>query len=74
MIDPRRTMTADIADLHLPIAPDGDVALFNGLLAWLGQHNALDRAYIDGAHDRLRPGAFRCLGASILPALPRPRA
>ncbi|MFD2055854.1 molybdopterin-dependent oxidoreductase [Mesorhizobium calcicola] len=46
LVDPRRTMTADIADMHLPIAPDGDVALFTGLLAYLGQHNALDRAYI----------------------------
>ncbi|CCV03504.1 Nitrate reductase [Mesorhizobium metallidurans STM 2683] len=46
LVDPRRTMTSDIADLHLAIAPDGDVALFMGLLAYLGQHNALDRAYI----------------------------
>jgi len=46
LVDPRRTMTSDIADMHLAIAPDGDVALFTGLLAWLGQHNALDRAYI----------------------------
>jgi assimilatory nitrate reductase catalytic subunit len=33
VIDPRRTATCDIADLHLPIAPGGDVALFNTLLA-----------------------------------------
>ncbi|MER8424324.1 molybdopterin-dependent oxidoreductase [Mesorhizobium sp. M1403] len=46
LIDPRRTMTSDIADMHLAIAPDGDVALFTGLLAYLGQHNALDRTYI----------------------------
>ncbi|TJV92614.1 MAG: nitrate reductase [Mesorhizobium sp.] len=46
LIDPRRTMTADIADMHLAIAPDGDVALFTGLLAYLGQHNALDRTYV----------------------------
>ncbi|MBZ9872062.1 molybdopterin-dependent oxidoreductase [Mesorhizobium sp. BR1-1-9] len=46
LVDPRRTMTSDIADKHLAIAPDGDTALFTGLLAWLGQHNALDRAYI----------------------------
>ena len=46
LVDPRRTMTADIADMHLAIAPDGDVALFTGLLAYLGKHNALDRAYI----------------------------
>ena len=35
LVDPRRTMTADIADLHLPIRPDGDVALFTGLLKHL---------------------------------------
>ncbi|UCI29719.1 nitrate reductase [Mesorhizobium sp. B4-1-4] len=46
LVDPRRTMTSDIADMHLAIAPDGDVALFTGLLAHLGQQNALDRAYI----------------------------
>ncbi|MGX9575835.1 nitrate reductase [Mesorhizobium sp. f-mel] len=46
LIDPRRTMTADIADMHLAIAPDGDVALFTGLLAYLGEHGVLDRAYI----------------------------
>lgn len=32
VIDPRRTETAEQADLHVPIAPDGDVALFNALL------------------------------------------
>ena len=37
LIDPRRTMTADIADLHLPIKPDGDVALFLGLLRYLAR-------------------------------------
>jgi assimilatory nitrate reductase catalytic subunit len=46
LVDPRRTMTADIADLHLAIAPDGDTALFTGLLAWLADHDALDAAYI----------------------------
>jgi assimilatory nitrate reductase catalytic subunit len=47
VIDPRRTMTCDIADLHLAIRPDGDVALFMGLLAHLAETSALDRAYID---------------------------
>jgi assimilatory nitrate reductase catalytic subunit len=47
LIDPRRTMTADVADLHLPIKPDGDVALFTGLLAWLAKRDALDRDYIE---------------------------
>jgi assimilatory nitrate reductase catalytic subunit len=47
VIDPRRTMTSDIADLHLAIRPDGDVSLFAGLLAWLDEHDALDRDYVD---------------------------
>ena len=46
LVDPRRTMTADIAEMHLAVQPDGDVALFSGLLAWLANHDALDRAYI----------------------------
>lgn len=47
VIDPRRTMTCDIADIHLAIRPDGDVALFTGLLAHLANGLALDRAYIE---------------------------
>ncbi|MDX7324754.1 molybdopterin-dependent oxidoreductase, partial [Providencia rettgeri] len=49
LIDPRRTMTADIADMHLPIRADGDTALFIGLLGFLAGQGALDRAYI-GQH------------------------
>lgn len=47
LIDPRRTMTADIADLHLPIKPDGDNALFSGLLSYLADNKKLDQSYID---------------------------
>jgi assimilatory nitrate reductase catalytic subunit len=47
LIDPRRTMTADLADLHLAIAPDGDVSLFLGLLAHLGNYGFVDEAYIE---------------------------
>jgi assimilatory nitrate reductase catalytic subunit len=32
VVDPRRTATAEIADLHLAIQPGTDVALFNGML------------------------------------------
>ena len=35
LLDPRRTMTANLADIHLAIKPDGDVALFAGLLVHL---------------------------------------
>ena len=46
VIDPRRTMTADIADLHLAVRPDGDVALFMGLLAYLATSAAADHGYV----------------------------
>ncbi|MBP1871693.1 assimilatory nitrate reductase catalytic subunit [Ensifer adhaerens] len=46
VIDPRRTMTADIADLHLAIRPDGDVALFNGLFKHLAASAAVDHDYV----------------------------
>ncbi|MET0545572.1 MAG: molybdopterin-dependent oxidoreductase [Caulobacterales bacterium] len=45
-IDPRRTDTAESADLHLPLAPQTDVRLWNGLLAWLIEHGAIDRDYL----------------------------
>ena len=46
VIDPRRTATCELADLHLPLAPGSDVALFNGLLAHLDRAGAIDTAYI----------------------------
>ncbi|HLH51102.1 MAG TPA: molybdopterin-dependent oxidoreductase, partial [Roseiarcus sp.] len=46
LIDPRRTMTADIADLHLAIRADGDAALFAGLLAYLAEHGAVAEDYV----------------------------
>ncbi|EWY39388.1 nitrate reductase [Skermanella stibiiresistens SB22] len=46
VIDPRRTATCDIADLHLALKPGADVLLFNGLLAYLGRAGALDQDYI----------------------------
>jgi assimilatory nitrate reductase catalytic subunit len=47
VIDPRRTATAEDADLFLPIAPGMDSALFCGLLAHLADVRALDLGYID---------------------------
>ncbi|KRA64207.1 nitrate reductase [Caulobacter sp. Root656] len=46
VIDPRRTDTAEGADLHLAIAPQSDVRLWNGLLAHLIRIDAVDRDYI----------------------------
>ncbi|MEI6146416.1 MAG: molybdopterin-dependent oxidoreductase [Methylococcales bacterium] len=47
VIDPRRTASCNIADLHLAVASGSDAYLFNGLLAFLNQQQALNQAYID---------------------------
>src|SRR5262249_32006814 len=46
VIDPRRTASCEIADLHLQIAIGSDVALFSGLLSYLASSVALDRQWI----------------------------
>ncbi|CAE6941701.1 Belongs to the prokaryotic molybdopterin-containing oxidoreductase family [Vibrio sp. B1FLJ16] len=46
VIDPRETVTAQQADLHLAIKNDGDVSLFNGLLKFLIDQQCLDSNYI----------------------------
>ncbi|KAB0301847.1 nitrate reductase [Vibrio fortis] len=47
VIDPRYTDTCEIADIHLALESGSDVALFNGLLAYLDDHDNLDQDYID---------------------------
>jgi assimilatory nitrate reductase catalytic subunit len=47
VVDPRKTDTAQAADLHLAILPGTDVALFNGLLHVMLWEGLLDMAYID---------------------------
>jgi assimilatory nitrate reductase catalytic subunit len=46
VIDPRRTVTAEAADLHLAISPQSDVALFNGLFKHLYSRGETDCAFI----------------------------
>jgi assimilatory nitrate reductase catalytic subunit len=46
VIDPRRTATAEAADLFLPIASGMDTALFCGLLVHFADAGALDDGYI----------------------------
>ncbi|APC15047.1 nitrate reductase [Pseudomonas frederiksbergensis] len=47
VIDPRRTDTCDLADLHLAILPGTDVALFHGILHLLLWEDWVDRAFIN---------------------------
>lgn len=46
VVDPRRTDTAQLADLHLAIQPGTDVALFNGLLHVMLWEGMLDMDFI----------------------------
>jgi len=46
VIDPRRSETAALADLHLALRPGTDIALYNGLLNVLLGEQLVDRDYI----------------------------
>ncbi|BFM48817.1 nitrate reductase [Marinomonas sp. THO17] len=58
VIDPRRTATCDIADLHLAIKPGSDAAIFSYLLSFSEQEGLLDSGFIDqhtsGFHETLQ--------------------
>lgn len=69
VIDPRRTETAEQADLHVQVAPDADVALFNALLAEMarrGQATGKPAACDHG----IEPATFAAL-ADLVAAHPR---
>ena len=59
-IDPRRTATSELADIHLAIKPGTDVVLFNGLLAYLATHNALNTDYIMANTQGFKPVLKNC--------------
>jgi len=46
VVDPRKSATAEFADLFVPITPGSDVSLFNGLLNYLIKTNAVNNDYI----------------------------
>ncbi len=47
VIDPRRTATCELADLHLQLAPGSDIWLFNGLLEYLKREGRLDWTFLE---------------------------
>lgn len=57
VIDPRRTETCDIADLFVPIPPDGDTLLFGGLLTHLSENGLAPtnytNSYVNGFDEAL---------------------
>ncbi|MBO0737299.1 MAG: molybdopterin-dependent oxidoreductase [Alphaproteobacteria bacterium] len=48
VIDPRRTASCEIADLHLALRPGADAALFAGLLRYLSDHGMCNNDWITG--------------------------
>ena len=58
--DPRRTDTAEIADLYLPIQPGTDVSLFNGML-----HIMLWEGWVDTAYIAAHTTGFDALKATV---------
>jgi assimilatory nitrate reductase catalytic subunit len=57
VVDPRRTATCDLADLHLAVAPGSDAALFNALLAEIARRGATDPdflTHVDGLDAAVR--------------------
>ncbi|MEO6322743.1 MAG: molybdopterin-dependent oxidoreductase [Polaromonas sp.] len=63
--DPRRTDTAEIADLYLPIQPGTDVMLFNGML-----HLMLWEGWIDSAYIAAHTSGFEALKATVRDCTP----
>ncbi len=56
VIDPRRTASVDLADLHLPIRPGTDAWLWNGLLVHLaetGEGSELFQVHCEGIDEAL---------------------
>ena len=66
-IDPRRTASADIADVHLALRPGTDVALFNGLLVWLYDRDEIHSLFVDEHTDGFEEAlaAARAGGADV---------
>ncbi len=47
VVDPRRTQTAEMADLHLPIKPGSDIYLYNAIGKLLIEHGAVDYTFLE---------------------------
>lgn len=65
VVDPRVTKTAMISNLHLPIRPRSDLALVNGLIHLVIEHNLVKREYVE-AHTT----GFEALRESVRPYTP----
>jgi len=54
VIDPRRTATCEIVDLHLPIRSGQDSVLFNGLLTHLNDSGEINKLFVNNCTEGLQ--------------------
>ena len=66
VVDPRRTDTASVADLHLPILPGTDVVLFNAML-----HVMLWEGWCDNTYIAAHTEGFEQLKATVKEHTPK---
>ena len=62
VVDPRRTETAELADIHLAVRPGTDAWLLVALLGILLQENLVDRGFLE-AH--VAPGELETVAATL---------
>jgi len=83
VIDPRRTETAELADIHLQVRPGTDAFCLSALLGVLVQEDLVDHAFLEGrttSYDSVReafaaiPVADYCARAGVAEALVREAA
>jgi len=53
VIDPRKTATCDLADLHIQLKPGTDTTLFNALLTYLHEQDAFDKEFVENYCEQL---------------------
>jgi assimilatory nitrate reductase catalytic subunit len=71
VLDPRRTATAEAADLHVPLASGSDVALFNGLLTYLHRVGKIDTAWVERHTVGLAEALAAAASSAAGPPFPR---
>jgi ferredoxin-nitrate reductase len=68
VVDPRRTQTAAMADLHLQILPGTDITLFHALARALIERDAIDRPFLAAHTEGFEPLRERAFARSLTEA------
>ena len=71
VVDPRRTRTAEIADIHLPVLPGSDVALLLSLLFEVRLAGGLDARFIEERTSGWEAVEAAIEGSRSAPRVPR---